>query len=299
MHFADRLFEKISKTTCIVLGIDPNFSLMPKILLPQSSSPADVKEALVGFSKAVIDGSHGLIPAVKFQSAYYEQFGSTGIAALAQSIAYAKERDLLVILDVKRGDIGATSTAYAKAYLAGYTELPGGLNIKSDLEADCITISPFLGDDSLQSFVDLAIKHQKGLFILVKTSNPGSKTLQDLVVNGESVSKKLARLIHQLGTEESVGKSGYSCIGAVVGATYPEEVTELRKLMPRAIHLVPGVGAQGGKIETTKANFNSDGKGAIIPISRAVTYPSDLDLSLEEYHRVVGDAVRKYNLLLK
>nr|VFK61181.1 MAG: orotidine-5'-phosphate decarboxylase [Candidatus Kentron sp. TC] len=298
MNFADRLLTRVAETTPIVVGIDPNFNLMPKIFLPSSSSPTDVIDALAGFSKAVIDGVHRLAPALKFQSAYYEQYGSPGITALAQSIAYAKQKGLLIILDVKRGDIGSTSDAYGRAYLAGYTELAEGLRLTSDLAVDAITVNPFLGEDTLRSFVDLAIEHEKGLFILVKTSNPGSGMLQDRVIDGISVSERLAGMVERLGAGKGIGKTGYSCVGAVVGATYPAEATRLRTLMPRTIHLVPGVGAQGGRIETTKANFDERGMGAIIPISRAITYPSNRELSSSEYQQALGNAIKSYDRML-
>ncbi|MDB9514047.1 orotidine-5'-phosphate decarboxylase [Kamptonema animale CS-326] len=282
MQFSDRLVEKITQTSNIVVGIDPNFDLMPKAILPANGDSQAVTNALVNFAKLAIDTAYNLIPAVKFQSAYFEQFGSAGIKALAQSIEYARNQKLLVILDAKRGDIGSTSLAYAQAYLEGKTKLANGLTIESDLEVDCITINPFLGDDSLEPFVETAIKCNKGLFILVKTSNPGSQMIQDRVVNGKTISYYLAELVNQLG-KDSIGKSGYSSIGAVVGATFPEQAKQLREIMPNAIFLVPGVGSQGGKIENTFINFNPDGQGAIVPISRGITYFSNLDMSLEEY----------------
>ncbi|CBN58483.1 MULTISPECIES: orotidine-5'-phosphate decarboxylase [Kamptonema] len=282
MQFSDRLVEKITQTSNIVVGIDPNFDLMPKAILPASGDSQAVTNALVNFAKLAIDTAYNLIPAVKFQSAYFEQFGSAGIKALAQSIEYARNQKLLVIMDAKRGDIGSTSLAYAQAYLEGKTKLTNGLTIESDLEVDCITINPFLGDDSLEPFVETAIKCNKGLFILVKTSNPGSQMIQDRVVNGKTISYYLAELVNQLG-KDSIGKSGYSSIGAVVGATFPEQAKQLREIMPNAIFLVPGVGSQGGKIENTFINFNHDGQGAIVPISRGITYFSNLDMSLEEY----------------
>nr|VFJ96093.1 MAG: orotidine-5'-phosphate decarboxylase [Candidatus Kentron sp. H]VFJ96810.1 MAG: orotidine-5'-phosphate decarboxylase [Candidatus Kentron sp. H]VFK02548.1 MAG: orotidine-5'-phosphate decarboxylase [Candidatus Kentron sp. H] len=299
MNFADRLLTKTAETTPIVVGLDPDFNLMPKIFLPSSSDPTHVMNALVDFSRAVIDGVHHRVPAIKLQSAYYEQCGSHGVAALAQSIAYARERGLLVILDVKRGDIGATSAAYARAYLAGQTDLAEGPRFTSDLAVDAMTVNPFLGEDTLQSFVDLAIEHGKGLFVLVKTSNPGSGMLQDRVAHGLSVSEQLAKMVHRLGSEKSIGATGYSSIGAVVGATYPTQAARLRALMPRAIHLVPGVGAQGGEIETTRTNFDKKGSGAIIPISRAITYPSNRGLSRAEYGQALGDVVEKYHRMLR
>ena len=172
MNFSDRLLQQVEKTSAVVLGIDPNFELMPSFLWPKDSSSRAVQEALVQFSRTVIDACDGLIPAVKLQSAYFEQFGVAGVTALSQVLEYSKQQGLLTILDVKRGDIGSTSLAYALAYLQGYT-VNNGFQYMSDLEADCITINPFLGDDSLVPFVETAVTNKKGLFILVKTSNPG------------------------------------------------------------------------------------------------------------------------------
>lgn len=293
MQFGDRLVEKINQTSNIVVGIDPNFDLMPKFLWPHSEDSQAITNALFDFTKIAIDNSVGLIPAVKFQSAYFEQFGSAGIKALIQSIEYAKNQALLVILDAKRGDIGSTSLAYARSYLAGKTKLANGLTIESDLEADCLTVNPFLGDDSLEPFVETATKYNKGLFILVKTSNPGSQTIQDRILDGKSISYYLAELVDRLG-KNSIGKSGYSSIGAVVGATFPEQAKQLREIMPNAIFLVPGVGSQGGKIENTFINFNPDGQGAIIPISRGITYFPDLDMSLEEYQSSIRQKVEYF-----
>ena len=282
MQFGDRLVEKITQTSNVVVGIDPNFNLMPKAILPANGNSPTVTKALFNFAKLVIDTSCDLIPAVKFQSAYFEQFGSAGIKALAQSIEYAKDQKLLVILDAKRGDIGSTSLAYAQAYLEGKTKLYNGLTLNSHIEVDAITVNPFLGEDSLEPFVETSIKFNKGLFILVKTSNPGSQMIQDRMVDGKSISYYLAELVNQLG-KDSIGKSGYSSIGVVVGATFPDQAKQLREIMPNSIFLVPGVGSQGGKMENVLINFNPNGKGAIVAISRAITYFSNLDMSLADY----------------
>lgn len=291
MHFADQLVEK-SQGCPIVVGIDPNFDLMPIQLLPTSNSKANIKHSLLNFVKIIIDVSCDLVPAVKLQSAYFEQFGSLGIDVLAESIAYAKHKNLLVILDVKRGDIGSTSLAYAK-YLEGQTILKNGVEIYSDLSADCMTVNPFLGEDSILPFVKTATKNKKGIFVLVKTSNPGSNMLQGKVQNGISVSEELASLVNTWG-QESIGENGYSCIGAVIGATFPGEASKLRKLMPKAIVLVPGVGTQGGTIDTALANFNDDGKGAVIAISRSITYPEQLEVEKNGYESAVRRNLEKF-----
>ena len=286
MHFTDELIAGVKKKSPIVVGIDPNFDLMPSFLQPTSSS--DVYDKLFEFSKIVIEKTRDLVPAVKPQSAYFEQFGLEGIRALRDSIRLAKDNGLLVILDVKRGDIGSTSLAYAKAYLSGETSLKVGHSLSSDLEVDCITINPFLGEDSLQPFVDTAVTSGKGLFILVKTSNVGSKMLMDISHQGEPVSRLLARKVNDFSLSNK-GDSGYALVGAVIGATAIEDAKELRKLMPHSLFLIPGMGAQGGDLETVLSLFNQDGLGAIIPISRGITYSKDLSEDPEAY----GNGVRQ------
>ncbi|MCU0540625.1 MAG: orotidine-5'-phosphate decarboxylase [Oscillatoriaceae cyanobacterium Prado104] len=299
MNFADKLVEQqTTKNSSIVVGIDPNFDLMPAFLQPDDRHLQSVTNALIDFSKIAIDSVQDLVPAVKFQSAYFEQFGSAGIAALARSIAYAKNQKLLVILDAKRGDIGSTSLAYARSYLAGKTQLKNGLTVDSDLEVDCMTINPFLGEDSLAPFLEVANRYEKGLFILVKTSNPGSQMIQDRIVNGKKISYHLADLVNEWG-KDSIGESGYSCIGAVVGATFAEEAKQLRELMPKAIFLVPGVGSQGGKIENISREINDGNHGAIVPISRGITYFSDLGMSLLDYQSAMRTRVQHFIEVLK
>ncbi|MEA5619100.1 orotidine-5'-phosphate decarboxylase [Cronbergia sp. UHCC 0137] len=288
MHFSDRLTEQQSQKSDLVVGIDPNFDLMPEFLLPTSNNSQEITTALTSFSQVVIESLSDLIPAVKFQSAYFEQFGSSGINALVASIKYAKAHNLLVILDAKRGDIDSTSLAYAQAYLEGETRLKNGIVVNSDLAVDCLTINPFLGEDSLMPFVEVATKCGKGLFILVKTSNPGSSMIQDLSVNGKKIFHQLAELVNQLG-KDSIGKSGYSCIGAVVGATFPDEAKQLREIMPNAIFLTPGVGSQGGNIESILDSRGHDGKGVIVPISRGITYFKNRDMSLPDYQSAVRE----------
>jgi orotidine-5'-phosphate decarboxylase len=293
-NFADNLSLKILNTSNIIVGIDPDFSLMPTIMRPNVLDTSDVSCALENFGNSVIDAVWDLVPAVKFQSAYYERFGFQGIKSLSRSIAYAKSRGLQVILDAKRGDIGATSLAYAEAYLSGKTFVDGIGEISSDVEVDCMTINPFLGIDSIQPFVEVANSLGKGLFILVKTSNPGSILLQDTFYGNEySVSEMLADLVNKLG-QDSIGSFGYSCIGAVVGATFPSEALKLRKIMPRAIHLVPGVGTQGGTIETALANIDEKGLGAVISSSRSIIYPSFAEVETKGYINAVRDITVRY-----
>ena len=294
MHFADDLMKKVEQSSSIVVGIDPDFSLMPKTLWPASSQPGDVRKSLLDFVKFLIDAAYDLVPAVKFQSAYFEQFGIAGMTALADSIAYAKEKELLVILDVKRGDIGSTSLAYAKAYLVGETVLSDSLKIQSDLTVDGMTVNPFLGEDSLLPFVQSVNQSQKGLLVLVKTSNPGAYRVMTAKNHGMTVSESIAQLVNQWG-KESTGASGYNCIGAVVGATLEiEEVIKLRDLMPQTIFLMPGLGAQGGTIDTVRACFDQEGKGVIVPISRSITYPCDAEVKNKGYGQAVRGGVLKF-----
>lgn len=292
--FADRLSRKIQRTSNIIVGIDPDFSLMPEGMRPNVGNLRGINAALESFGVSVIDAVWDLVPAVKFQSAYYERFGSQGIEAMSRSIAHAKSRDLEVILDAKRADIGATSLAYADAYLAGRTLVGGVGEVVSGVEVDCMTVNPFLGVDSIKPFVDAANRFGKGLFVLVKTSNPGSIMLQDLLdVEGRSVSEKLAMLVDELGAN-SLGACGYSSIGAVVGATFPSEAKRLRRLMPRAIHLVPGLGTQGGTIETALANIDKAGLGAVVSSSRAVIYPQQREVEVKGYGNAVRDITANY-----
>ncbi len=268
--FIDRLIEKIQikKTSCIV-GLDPALARMPESWLQKQgitkkSSLADCAEAIYQYNLMVLDAVADLVPAVKPQSAYYELFGSAGIVALEKTIMAARARDLLIVLDVKRGDIASTATAYAQGYLSGEPARP--------LEADAITIVPYLGKDCLEPFFEEATKWGKGIFVCVKTSNPGAAIIQEQQIDGKYLYEIIADLIKPA-SDKSIGESGYSAIGAVVGATYPEAAIRLRQQLPNSLFLVPGVGAQGGGNKGIKACFNADGLGAVVSSSRAIMYP--------------------------
>jgi orotidine-5'-phosphate decarboxylase len=223
---------------------------------------------------------------VKPQIAFYEQYGIGGILAFYDTIQMAKERELIVIVDAKRGDIASTAAAYANAFL-GRVKLAGVP--KPMFDVDCITVSPFLGRDTLEPFVDACDSYGKGIFILVKTSNPGSKDLQDLTDNktNDLIYMRLAYLVNEIG-KRVIGQSGYSSIGAVVGATFPSEAQTLRKVMPRAFFLVPGYGAQGGHAQDAALCFNGDGMGAIVNAARSITYGfKDRNISRAEYSREI------------
>ena len=268
--FIDRLITQIQqKNTPCIVGLDPALERMPtkwlqKQGINEQSSLAEKGEAIYQYNLMVLDAVADLVPAVKPQSAYYELFGSAGIIALEKTIQAARDRDLLVVLDVKRGDIASTAKAYAKSYLPSEFAHP--------LEADAITIVPYLGKDCLDPFFEEAIKWGKGVFVCVKTSNPGASIVQEQKIDNRYLYEIIADLIKPA-SDKSIGKSGYSGIGAVVGATYPEAAKNLRQQLPNSIFLVPGVGAQGGGHEGIKACFNPDGLGAVISSSRAIMYP--------------------------
>ncbi|BAZ37042.1 orotidine 5'-phosphate decarboxylase [Calothrix sp. NIES-4101] len=267
--FADCLIEKIQEkgTPCIV-GLDPALKYIPLNFLQEQeicdSSSIQIKaEALYLYNLEVIDAVYDLVPAVKLQSAYYEVFGSYGIKALERTVVAAQQRGLLVLLDAKRGDIGSTSEAYAEAYLGGE-----GNNHK----IDGMTIVPYLGEDCLIPFFEAAIASRKGIFVCVKTSNPGAAIIQDQLIGNRHLYEIVADIIRPW-ADKDIGKYGYGSVGAVVGATFPEASKILRKQLPNSIFLVPGLGAQGGKHTSVRDCFNPDALGAIISSSRAIMYP--------------------------
>ncbi|MEM7453381.1 MAG: orotidine-5'-phosphate decarboxylase [Planctomycetota bacterium] len=267
--FASRLTTVIeSKKTPLVVGLDPRIANLPQSLrkgLPEIPTSEAELEAVAAryfeFCKGIIDVVAPLVPAVKPQAAFFEQLGPHGMKALNAAVKYARDAGLLVIMDAKRGDIGSTATAYAGAFLG--PDSPWG--------ADALTVNPYMGTDTLEPFTVRATRTGSGIFVLVKTSNPGSGTLQELVADGATVYQHVARHIQQL-NEELRSDSEYGPVGAVVGATYPEQLAELRKKMSRAIFLVPGVGAQGGMAADVAAAFDENGHGAVINSSRAIIF---------------------------
>lgn len=270
----ERLIEKIiEKKSPIVVGLDPRLENLPQELVLSSfekhgESLKAVSEAIVAFNKAIIDAVHDLVPAVKPQIAFYEQYGLEGMRAYLESCEYAKAKGLIVIGDIKRGDIGTTSKAYSIAHLG--TVHVGAHTFKA-FDTDIITVNPYLGDDCLKEFMDEVKVEDKGLFVLVKTSNKSSGQIQDLAVDGEKVYEKVANMVANW-NKKTLGPSGYSPIGAVVGATYPAEMDLLRLKMPHAFFLVPGYGAQGGTAKDIVGAFNQDGLGAVINSSRGIIY---------------------------
>lgn len=264
--FAERLAAGVrrSKTPTLV-GLDPRFDSLPKPLTAglSKTNPIEVAGAFEAFCKGVIDVVAPLVSVVKPQAAFFEQVGVPGMAALAETIAYAREKGLLVILDGKRNDIGTTAAAYADAYL-GPPEL-------SAWGADALTVSPYLGEDSLTPFVEVAEQRGAGIFVLVKTSNPGGGLFQDIEGDEGAVYQQVARQVESLNAA-TIGESGYGSIGAVVGATYPEQLAELRSVMPHAWFLVPGYGAQGGSAADVAGAFDAKGLGAIVNNSRGIIF---------------------------
>jgi orotidine-5'-phosphate decarboxylase len=230
-----------------------------------AASPAETAAAYERFCREVIDVVAPLVPAVKPQAAFFEQLGPAGMTVLGGLIAYARQKGLLVILDGKRNDIGSTATAYAQGMLGA--ESPWG--------ADALTVSPYLGDDSLKPFIDVASKRSAGVFVLVKTSNPGGKMLQDLMANGQPLYRHVADYVERQAAA-TLGDCGYGAVGAVVGATYPAQLTELREAMPQTLFLVPGFGSQGGTARDVAAAFDSRGHGAIVNNSRGIIFAHSL-----------------------
>ncbi|MFP4697464.1 MAG: orotidine-5'-phosphate decarboxylase [Eubacteriales bacterium] len=267
----NKLIEKIKKIQSpIVVGLDPKIGFVPNKLKEEAykaygKNLKAISEAFYEFNKRIIDNIYDLVPAVKPQVAMYEQYGIEGMMAYKKTIEYAKLKDLIVIGDVKRGDIASTAEAYAIGHL-GKVEIEG--KQEKGFDSDFITINPYMGYDTIKPFIDVCKKDNRGLFVLVKTSNPSSGDFQDLKVEEEYLYEKVAKKVNEWG-KEHMGND-YSYVGAVVGATYPEVGKKLRKLMPNTYFLVPGYGAQGGQAKDMVHYFNKDGLGAIINSSRGI-----------------------------
>ncbi len=263
--FADRLISAVrKKSSPCVVGLDPRIDLMPDFVKSGRDvlSRAAVCSIISEFHELVLDAVMDLVPAIKPQLAFYEQYGLGGIEAFENTVNAARARGLLVIADGKRNDISSTAEAYATAFLSD-----------AAFYSDSMTVTPYLGRDSLEPFVRACARHGKGLFVVLKTSNPGSRDFQDqkLEASGRPLYESIAAIIEDLG-KDLIGESGYSSIGAVVGATFPEEGRRLRALMPHAIILVPGYGAQGGSAQSAAACFHENGWGALVSSSRGITY---------------------------
>lgn len=268
----DQLIAKIRKTGApIVVGLDPQLSFIPEQILKEGyqaygKTPEGAAEAFFIFNKKIIDAVADLVPAAKPQIAMYEALGLPGLAAFKRTVDYCHEKGLLVIGDVKRGDIGSTSGAYAKGHL-GTVQIGG--KVFTPFGEDFCTVNPYLGSDGVKPFIDVCREADRGIFVLVKTSNPSSGEFQDRLADGRPLYAIVAEKVAEWG-EGLTGESGYSEVGAVAGATYPEIGASLRKIMPKSYILVPGYGAQGGRGKDLKPFFNSDGLGVIVNSSRGI-----------------------------
>jgi len=260
-HFTDRLHAGIqAKNSPLCVGLDPRWDNLPSAIARQhAETPLGRSKAYEAFCVRVLDLVHPYTAIVKPQSAFFEVLGAPGHEAMERIIKKAHKLGLLVILDAKRNDIASTATAYAEAAF-------------DQLQADALTINPYLGRDAVEPFITEARKHHAGLYVLVRTSNPGAGQFQDLITEQGKVHEVVARSVNEW-SRENLGDSGFGDIGAVVGATSPQELTHLRTMMPHVPFLVPGYGAQGGSAADCKGAFNSNGLGAVINSSRGITFP--------------------------
>lgn len=270
----DTLIEKIvDMQNPTVAGLDPTIENIPAFIRQRAfkkfgENPEGAAAALLEFNKGLIDALCGTVPAVKPQCAYYERYGWQGMRALALTISYAREKGMYVITDGKRGDIGPTVRAYADAHL-GKVQI--GATTVSPFGADALTVNGYLGTDGIEPLLDVCRLYGGAIYVLVKTSNPSSGELQDLSLGEGTVYEKMGRMCEKWG-EALPGKYGYSSVGAVVGATYPKQLSQLRKALPHTFFLVPGYGAQGGSAAGVSGAFDESGLGAVINSSRAILY---------------------------
>lgn len=275
MQAIDRLIKKIEeKDSCVCVGLDPRFHRIPEEV--KEPIREELGETLEGLTRVLIEFNRGIMeavepyaPVLKFQISFYEQYGLAGLEALEESMKLAREMGFEIILDAKRNDISSTATAYAKGYL-GQVDVWGREEAISDI--DSMTINPYLGEDGVNPFIEVARKNEKALWVLLKTSNPSSGDLQDLELpSGQLVYENLAKQLESLG-EDWIGENGYSNLGMVVGATYPEAAEKVRDLLPKTFFLIPGYGAQGAGGEELKPFFNKDGLGGIVNSSRGIIF---------------------------
>lgn len=297
MKAIDILINKIKETNNpTVIGVDTRYDMVPECVRKKYNTNLEgMCQAMLEYSKALIDSTYDIIPAVKLQSAYFEMYGVEGIKLYKEMIEYCREKGMVVMADVKRGDIGSTSAGYSRAYL--------GKNVIDEKEqpifdVDFATVNPYMGSDCVMPFVEDCKKYDKGIFVLVKTSNKSSGEIQDVKAeDGEEIYKKVAKLVNTWG-EDLIGENGYSSVSAVVGATYPKQLKELRELMPHSYFLIPGYGAQGGKAEDIALGFDKNGLGGIVNATRSLmcAYKSDLwkdKFTEEEYAKATrAEAIR-------
>lgn len=272
-NFADRLTDAIDeRRNPSVIGLDSDFSKLPAFIRDKHKGRGDPFDAaaacMLEFNECIIDSIKDIVPAVKLQSAFYEQYGPSGVRAFADTASYAKKAGLIVIGDVKRGDIGSTSAAYSAAYLGRSVLFESS---KSAFDLDAITVNPYLGSDGVKPFLVDAKEMGKGVFVLVKTSNPSSSEMQDILCGGRKLYESVAELVDGWGRSLR-GDCGFSSVGAVVGATYPQDAKKLRRIMPQAIFLVPGYGSQGGAAADVVPCFDQLGRGALVHSARDVIF---------------------------
>ena len=267
----NKLNDKMLKMNApVVVGLDPMLSYIPEHILKKAYSEfgetlEGAAEAIFEYNRGIVDAIYDIVPAVKPQVAMYEQFGVPGMIAYKKTIDYCKAKDMVIIGDIKRGDIGSTSEAYAIGHLG---KVKVGNNSFSAFDEDFVTVNPYLGSDGVNPFIKVCKEENRGIFVLVKTSNPSSGEFQDRLIDGRPLYEYVGEQVAKWG-EECMG-NGYSYVGAVVGATYPEQGKILRKIMPKTLILVPGYGAQGGQGKDLVHYFNEDGLGAIVNSSRGI-----------------------------
>ncbi len=268
----DRLIEKIDEmNNPTVAGLDPKLDYVPQYIKDSAfqkfgETLEGAAEALFEFNKGLIDALYDIVPAIKPQCAYYELYGWQGVRTLYRTIEYAKSRGMFVITDGKRNDIGTTMQAYAAAHLS---KVKVGTNDIAPFGADALTVNGYLGTDGIEPLLGICKNEDKGIFVLVKTSNPSSGELQDRILDNDPVYLTMGKMCEKWGKDD-LGKYGYSCVGAVVGATYPEQLSSLRKALGSTFFLVPGYGAQGGGAKDVAGGFDENGRGAVINSSRGI-----------------------------
>lgn len=300
MNAIDNLIEKIKETSNpTVMGLDPRYDMIPEVVRKKYSNDLEgISKAILEYNKELIDNTYDIVPAIKPQLAFYEMFGIEGMKTFKETCRYAKEKGMIVIADAKRGDIGSTAKGYSNAYL-GQTSI-GDEKISVFDNIDFLTVNPYMGSDSIKPFVEECVAFDKGIFVLVKTSNPSSGELQDLrLENGETVYEHVANLVEEWG-KELRGKDGYSSVAAVVGATYPEQLKEIREKAPHTYFLIPGYGAQGGKAEDIALGFDGNGLGGIVNASRSLMCAYKADKWKNQYREEeYGKATRAEALEMK
>jgi orotidine-5'-phosphate decarboxylase len=294
-NFADRLLEAIElKQNPSVVGLDPRLEQIPQFIKDDMINKFGktfeaAAQSFIVFNKRIIDAVKDIVPAVKPQMAFYEKYLSPGVKAFEETVKYARSKGLIVVEDGKRNDIGSTAQAYAQGHL-GKVGLFGDKT--SSFDVDCITVNPYLGIDGIAPFIEEVKMYGKGIFVLVKTSNPSSGEFQDLESSGKKMYEIVGDLVNKW-NEETVGSKGYGSVGAVIGATYPEQAVVLRKIMPKSIFLVPGYGAQGGGAKDTVPCFNPDGYGAIVNSSRGIIFAYEKENRADDFDTAAQEAAVK------